>query len=174
MDDSHKIETNLTPHSPAASFLQRLATVWGLAGGAIFVFLTVMEVVSITARWLFSKPIPGDFELVEVGTSLGVFMALPYAQLMGAHVIVDIATERLPERGKAFLDSIASLLFGIFMAILSWRLYFGFQDMLSGRDSTMILDIPLWSTFPIIILSTILTVFVCAYSVSKDIKRAFQ
>ncbi|MBY6144817.1 TRAP transporter small permease [Mameliella alba] len=168
-----------TTDDPAASLPDRsgilaaLAKYCGLAGGMIFVALTLTTVVSICARWFLGAPIPGDFELIEIGTSLGVFMALPYAQLVGAHVIVDIATEGMPARGKALLDALASLMFGAFMGVLTWRLYHGLQDMLLGRDSTMILQIPLWSTFPIIIASTFLTVLVCGYTTGQHLKRAF-
>ena len=63
-----------------------------LAGGAVLLGIVGLTVVSIVLRELSGRPIPGDYELVEVGCAVAVFAFLPYCQLTGGNVFVGFAT----------------------------------------------------------------------------------
>ena len=47
---------------------------------------------SVLRRWLFSTPIPGDFELAQIGTAVAVFAFLPYCQVVRGNIVVDTFT----------------------------------------------------------------------------------
>jgi hypothetical protein len=57
--------------------LMNLCARWlALAGGVLLCVLCVMVVISVSGRALGGiglKPVPGDFELVEMGTAIAVF-----------------------------------------------------------------------------------------------------
>ena len=53
--------------------LRKLSAAFAVVGGSILVFLVVLIVTSILGRALFSMPVPGDFEIVAVGTAMAVF-----------------------------------------------------------------------------------------------------
>ena len=53
--------------------LHLAATGVALIGGAILFALTLLTVISVAGRAMFSAPIPGDFELVEVGMAVAIF-----------------------------------------------------------------------------------------------------
>lgn len=64
-----------------------------IVGGLVLCAITLMSVASITGRALIGVglgPVPGDFEMVEVGTALAVFFFLPWCYLKGGHATVDL------------------------------------------------------------------------------------
>ena len=59
------------------AFIYRLARWAAIVGGIVLVALTIMIVVSIVGRSLIGlglAPVPGDFELVEMGTAVAVLL----------------------------------------------------------------------------------------------------
>ena len=66
--------------------VERLAVWTALAGRLVLVALVCMTCVSIVGR-AFSVfglgPIPGDYELVEIGIGFAAFAALPWCHLTG-------------------------------------------------------------------------------------------
>ncbi len=86
------------------------STALALAGGLVLTGLMLMSITSIAGRWLFSRPLPGDFELVEIGTGVAIFLFLPACQLRGANVIVDFFTTGMSRRGQSWLDAFGALL----------------------------------------------------------------
>ena len=159
------------PRFKASALLERGLAAWALLGGGIFVALAIMTVVSIARRSLFGSPVPGDFELVEIGTCVAVFMALPYAQISKAHVIVDLFTAPVAPRTRAMLDAAASFLFFLFAVLLTWRLAFGMSDFRSAAETTMILGLPRWPAFIVILPSGFLMAVACLATVVRDLRN---
>ena len=58
--------------------LHKLSSVFAIAGGTTLIILITLVVTSIIGRAIFSRPVPGDFEIVAVGTAISVFLFLPY------------------------------------------------------------------------------------------------
>ena len=56
---------------------ERLRDGRALAGGAVLTSLALMSVASIAGRALFSRPLQGDYELVQTGCALFVALCLP-------------------------------------------------------------------------------------------------
>lgn len=157
----------------APALLAWPARVLALAGGGVLLALTGLTVVSVLGRALVDRPVPGDFELVELGAAVAVFAFLPYAQLVGGNVIVDVFTQRLPRRPKALLDGLGGLLFALIAGLLTWRLAYGGLDFLQYRETTMVLRLPVWWAFPPIVLSGALLTVVCLYTAARDLRAVF-
>ena len=60
----------------------------------------------------------GDYELVKHVIAIAIFMFLPYCQITGANVTVDIFTEGMSERGKAAMAAFSSLFAVAFSLLL--------------------------------------------------------
>ncbi len=121
-----------------------------LFGGLVLVAMALMTFVSITGRsliWAGFGPVPGDFELVEIGAAVAVFSFLPYCHLMRGHVTVDLLVERLPPRAFSFLTLLGDLTIALIAGIVAWRLWLGLGEKLQYGESTMILGAPLWYGF---------------------------
>lgn len=117
-------------------------SVWG--GAAVLVAICLLSTASIIGRWVFSTPLKGDVELVQIGCALAISAFLPYAQLKNAHVIVDFFTLKAPLGLRRFLDVSAALLMAAAAFVLMWRSYFGAVGTYRSGTATIILGLPEW------------------------------
>ncbi|WP_428610226.1 TRAP transporter small permease [Sedimenticola sp.] len=151
------------PGLPGRS-LHTLSNLFAIAGGLVLLGLALMTVTSIIGRYLFSLPVPGDFELVEIGCAISVFAFLPYCQLHNGNVVVDFFTLHINRGIRNRMDSINSFIFGLIAGLLTWRLTLGGVDMYHYGEQTMILGIPRWWGFIPIVASLALLTLVCFYT----------
>ncbi len=150
----------------ARRFVSRLASLrgalavviryWALAGGAIVAALVVMTAASAILNLVSHKPIPGEYELVKHFIAIAIFTFLPYCQLAGANVTVDIFTEGVSERAKSAMVVFSSLLAALFALLLLRQMSLGFRDYIRYPETTATLGVPLWTAFPPILLSLLL------------------
>lgn len=148
--------------------LYRAATGVALLGGLVLFALTLLTVISVVGRAAFSAPIPGDFELVELGMAVAIFSFLPYCQIVRGNVIVDLFTTRASARTKALLDGVGNLIYTAIAALLTWRVALGGLEVQGYSETTMVLRVPVWWGFvPAVVFLAFLTV-VCAYTVWRS------
>lgn len=133
--------------------IEAVIAAWALAGGVVIAALAIMTAASATSNLLFARPFAADYELVKHFVAVAIFMFLPYCQLTGANVSVDIFTERMGRRVKAAMAVFASLLALVFAAILLRQMAFGMQSYIRYPEVTPVLRLPLWTAFPPMLLS---------------------
>ncbi len=129
---------------------------WALLGGLILVALMLTVAASAASNLIFDKPIPGDYELTTHFVAIAVFCFLPYCQLTGANVTVDIFTEGMSERAKSAMLAFSSLFAVIFALLLLRQMSLGFVDYVRYPETTALLRIPLWTAFPPALISLFL------------------
>lgn len=124
-----------------------LARALAILGGVVLVAITILTVVSIGGRSLMGiglRPIPGDFELVEVGTGFAIFAFLPWCQLMRGHATVDVFTSFLPDSVNRVIDLVSEVLMTVIVVLIAWRLWYGMWDKVRYGETTFILQFPVW------------------------------
>jgi TRAP-type C4-dicarboxylate transport system permease small subunit len=141
--------------------LLRVTESLAVFGGLLLVAGALLTVISVTGRYLFSAPINGNVEMVELGAAAAVSSFLPYCQMKRGHVIVDFFTSNASPRVKAGLDLIASVLFAFCAGLITWRLSLGGYDMYRYNDQTMVLGIPTWISFAVMVPSFGLLTLAC-------------
>ena len=100
---------------------------------------------SVLMRWLFSAPITGDVEMVQVGGGLAVLGFLAYGTLMRANIFVDSFTGWLPRRVNQAIDGFWNLVWGITALVLAERMAVGAMEARGNGSTTMgLLGIPIW------------------------------
>lgn len=140
--------------------LDGLARAFAFAGGALLVAITGMSVGSIAGRTLLGTPVPGDFELVQVGCGAAIAAFLPYCQLRRGNIIVDFFTVRAPKRVQATLDAFGALGLTAVMALLAWRTAAGMLAIKAAGEVTMIVGFPVWIGYAAIVPSLVLATLV--------------
>ncbi|MGH7311339.1 MAG: TRAP transporter small permease [Candidatus Rokuibacteriota bacterium] len=140
--------------------LDVLARAFALAGGAVLVLITGMAVASIVGRAVLGTPVPGDFELVQVGCGAAIAAFLPYCQLRRGNIIVDFFTVRAPRRVQAALDAFAALALAAVMALLAWRTAAGMLTVKAAGEVSMIVGFPIWIGYAAIVPSLALAALV--------------
>jgi len=70
------------------TFIHHMARWSALTGGVLLALLTVLVVVSVIGRSFSGMglgPVPGDYELVEMGVGVAIFFFMPWCYLQGGH-----------------------------------------------------------------------------------------
>lgn len=129
---------------PVGRALVLLCKVGAVLGGLVFVALVNMSIVSIVGRKLASMPVPGDLELMQMGSAVGAASFFAYCHLTRNDVRVDFFTQRLAPRVVAGLDAAGSLLVGLFGALVSWRTWVGAMNLKEYGETSAILGWPIW------------------------------
>jgi TRAP-type C4-dicarboxylate transport system permease small subunit len=143
--------TGTAPRAVAA--LAAAIRLWALLGGMIATGLSVMAAGSAISNLFFDRPFPADYELGKHLIAVVIFMFLPYCQLSGANVTVDIFTERMSETKKAAMACFSSLLAVAFAAVLLRQMWLGWLSYMRFPEVTPVLGLPLWTAFPPILVS---------------------
>ena len=144
--------------------LHRISAWFAVAGGFALTAMVVLVVISILGRALFSSPVPGDFEIVALGTAVAIFLFLPYCYMQKGNVAVDIFISRMPAGVQLAMDVLAATLFGVVAALFAWRSVFGLTDTVRNGDISMILGFPVWVVHPFGVASFALLAVCCFYT----------
>jgi TRAP-type C4-dicarboxylate transport system permease small subunit len=162
------------PRDPIGRVLFACAYLFALLGGLLMTAIAVMVVVSVLGRWLILAPIPGDFEMVAIGTAVAVFLFLPYCHMIRGNVIVDLFLAWAPVKVRTFFDMASGLLLAVIAAALAWRTSLGGLDMYKYSETSYIVGIPLWPAFPVAVASFALLAAACLYTSARDLKGLFE
>ena len=95
-----------------------------------------MSALSAVSNLVLHRPFPADYELVKHLTAVIIFMFLPYCQLSGANVTVDIFTEGMSARAKAAMAFVSSLLAVAFAALLLRQMWLGWSSYMQFVETT--------------------------------------
>ena len=146
MSDMFEITTSQEdyPRNAIGRFLFVWSKLSALCGVIVLIGICIVSTVSIIGRWVFTKPLTGDVELVQIGCAWAIASFLPYAQLKKSHVIVDFFTLKAPRSVRKALDVCAALILAAVALLIAWRTYFGAVGAYSTKSTTMILGVPEW------------------------------
>ncbi len=162
----------LEGESQTPGWLDRACALCALAGGAVLTSLALMSVASIAGRALFSRPLQGDYELVQTGCAIFVALCLPYCQLKGANIIVDFFTANASPRTQIRLDAFGALLLALVMLLIAWRTGAGLITMRSSGETTTILQMPTWWTYAGMLPGIVLTALVAFRGALRTYQRS--
>jgi TRAP-type C4-dicarboxylate transport system permease small subunit len=129
---------------PAGRVLAAVSRALALAGGAVFLALVAMSVVSIVGRKVSSAPIPGDVEMLQMSAAFACACFFSYCHLVGGDVKVDFFTARLSPAAVHRLDAVGSLLYALVGGALAWRTTVGALGVRAAEETSVILGWPLW------------------------------
>jgi TRAP-type C4-dicarboxylate transport system permease small subunit len=139
MSEGGRKDVGAVDYGPLVALTRPLA----IAGGLLMLAVAIMVVVSVVMRWLINYSVPGDIELVQIGTALAVFSFLPLCQTHRGNIMVDTFTTRLPARAQRGLDALWDLVYAGMAAIIAWRLAVGAWDTIRSQTVSMMLALPI-------------------------------
>ena len=164
-------ESQIRPDDKFGRFLLYLSTLLSIVGGCVLILIVIINVFSIVGRVLFSSPLLGDFELVEMGCAIAIFSFLPICHLKNGNVIVDFFSSRFPTYIKQILDIFSNFIFLMVSGFFTFRMIYGVLDMIKYNEQTMLLKLPVWIAFIPGIFSFFLLTLVCFYILLKTITQ---
>lgn len=159
---------------PGGTVLLAVCKTAAVAGSLVFTALVVMSVVSITGRKLWSAPVPGDVELLQMCSAFAAASFFAYCHLNRGDVKVDFFTDRLPWRTVHSLDAVGSMLVGLFGALIAWRTGAGAAMLRSAGETSMILGLPLWIGEALMVPGFVLLALAGFYMTVWHVRRAVR
>ncbi|MAZ06110.1 MAG: hypothetical protein CME81_06865 [Halomonas sp.] len=144
-----QLDQSTAPSAVVSKGLAWLSRQFALAGGLIMMALAIMQVVSIIGRSAAGMAVQGDYELVEMGLAMAVFLFLPECYLRQGHVVVDLFTAHCRQSTIRFLEGVGDLLFLVVSAVLVWRLTLAGIESRDYWEQSMILGLPHWWMYAI-------------------------
>jgi TRAP-type C4-dicarboxylate transport system permease small subunit len=150
-------------YGPVGRALLATARTFALVGGAAFVALVAMQIVTIVGRKLFSWTVPGDLELLQMGAAFASASFFAWCHMVGGEVKVDFFTDRMAPRKVALMDAFGALLVAAFGALVAWRTGVGALSIKEAGETSAILGWPVWVPMALMVPSFALLALCALY-----------
>lgn len=124
--------------------LRRLAIAMAMVGGLLLLGAIATSLVSMLGRRLWSAPLTGDIELLQMMIAVAVACFLPLCEINDRHIRVDIVGTLFPAGLNRVLLMFAHLVLALVSAILVWRTALLSLDSLTYNSQSVQLGIPQW------------------------------
>lgn len=140
-------------------WIYRTARWTALFGGIVLTALTLMVVASVAGRALIGiglGPVPGDFELVELGVGIAIFFFMPWCYLRGGHATVDLLYMHMPKWAQRGVVIVSDILMLLIWLVLTWELWAGLLEKKEYMETTFILQMPVWWAYALCFVGAVI------------------
>lgn len=173
-------------------YINKLAQVLAVLGGIILISMILITCLSVVGRIFNSighsdfilmsfplissffqgfRPITGDYELVEAGVALAIFMFLPWCQLNRGHASVELFTSMFSKNINRFFSAFWEIIFAFVVILITWRLYEGMLGKMRNGETTFLLQMPVWWPYAIASFVALLASIVAIFSAWLHVKE---
>jgi len=123
----------------AAKTVSRVLIAIGATTLALMMFLTALDV---GLRYIFNRPLPGAFELVEYMMAIIIPFCIAYCAEQRGHVAVELILARFPKSIQGFVEALVTFVAMLFALIIAWQniLYIG--EVYGSHLTSAVLLIP--------------------------------
>jgi TRAP-type transport system small permease protein len=104
--------------------------------------LSAVTVIDVIGRYVFRAPIGGADELTVFFMAIGVYAVFPRTCWREEHICVDIIDLVYPKRWIALRQMALNALAALFMALVTWRMWFLAGRLTEDGEVTMFLRLP--------------------------------
>ena len=134
-------------HNSVLDLVERVLKGAALLGGVALFAIMLLVSAAVFFRYVLNEPILGDQELVEIGMSLVVMLAMPHAAWQGAHIRVDVLDNWLGSTGR-FAGDLFARAVGVFVLyLLITKTSDKAFDAYEYEDVTNMIEIPVWIAY---------------------------
>ena len=110
--------------------------------------------------------------MVELGSAIAVFCFLPWCQITGGNVLVDFFTMKSGPRTNHLLEALGDLTYLLIGALILWRMIPGAMEFHDYGEQTMVLRIPIWWAFTVILPAMALLIVTIFFTLAGHLKEA--
>ena len=127
--------------APDRGWKRHADSLLGVAASAILLAMMFLTVVDVVARYIFSRPVRGAFEVTELMLLVLIFAGLPLVSFSDEHAVMDFIDRLFGRRGQDRLQRLVQLLNAAFMFLLTWLVWRKADRIWAYRDTTDVLRI---------------------------------
>jgi TRAP-type transport system small permease protein len=126
---------------PGSARKRRADLLLGGAASAILLAMMLLTVVDVVARYVFSRPLRGAFEVTELMLVILIFAGLPLVSFADEHAVMDFVDRFLGPGARGALRRAVQALSGLFMFLLARLVWLKADRIWEYRDATDVLRI---------------------------------
>lgn len=120
-----------------------LETALGAISATVLFTMMLVTAVDVAGRYLFSKPLPGGFELTEMMLAALIYCGLPLVSKRREHIVVDTFDPLMSRAVKRGLDMAAEVVCALALGGIGWLLFRRAARVADYGDTTAVLKLPL-------------------------------
>jgi TRAP-type transport system small permease protein len=128
-------------NAPVPAWERRVEGLLGIAASAILMAMMLLTFVDVVARYVFSRPLRGAFEVTELMLLVLIFAGLPLVSFTDEHAVMDFVDRVLSPRGLALMQRLVQAVSAAFMFLLAWLTWLKADRIWAYRDTTDVLRI---------------------------------
>ena len=113
----------------------------GVAASVILLAMMLLTVVDVVARYVFSRPVRGAFEITELMLVVLIFAGLPLVSFSDEHAVMDFIDRVLGPRGRRALERAVRTTSAAFMFLMAWLTWLKADRIWAYRDATDVLRV---------------------------------
>lgn len=147
--------------------LRRCSNALALAGGIIVLLIIAMSIISLVGRKLFSAPIPGDLEILEMSMAVAVAAFLPIVEMRDNNIRVDLIAGFLPAMANRVLLVVCHLLLAAVAGFICWRTYLLAAESYQNMETSTMLVVSLWIPQALMLPSFLLLTLAGLYQAAR-------
>ena len=118
---------------------RRADALLGAAASAILFAMMVLTAVDVVARYVFSRPVRGAFEVTELMLVVLIFAGLPLVSFSDEHAVMDFIDRVLSPRAQRGLQRVVQAANAAFLFLLAWLTWLKADRIWAYRDATDVL-----------------------------------
>ena len=128
-------------NAPVPAWERRVEVLLGIAASAILMGMMLLTFVDVVARYVFSRPLRGAFEVTELMLLVLIFAGLPLVSYANEHALMDFIDHILPAPLQRGLVRTVELVCAATMGLLAWLVWLKADRIWAYRDTTDVLRI---------------------------------
>ncbi len=152
----------------SVKLLDSVAKGFAIFAGMVLLLLVFLIFTDVFLRYLFSAPILGVEDTLQMGMVAVIFGSAPYVWRKAEHIVVDLLPEFKYARLRILRNlSIRLIIIGL-MILLSWQAWIGADDAAFFGNATNMIEIPYEPFYWMIMVSSAfhaLIVFIEAFCI---------
>jgi len=113
----------------------------GIAASAILLAMMLLTVVDVVARYVFSRPVRGAFEITELMLVVLIFAGLPLVSFSEEHAVMDFIDRVTGVHARQWLRRAVEAASAVFMFLMAWLMWTKADRIWAYRDATDVLRV---------------------------------
>jgi TRAP-type C4-dicarboxylate transport system permease small subunit len=131
-----------------------------VVSGVILLGLIGLTFVDVVLRYLFSAPILGAKDLLEMGMVLVISLAFPFTWRIGGHIVVDLIPDYGVKALTATRDLFVRLIGILIFVLLAWRAWIRADDAALFNQATNMIELSFQPFFWVLSIAAVFQAFV--------------
>ena len=154
--------------------LVRRAADWLVGAGAVVLAVVMlMTFFDVVGRELLNAPIVGTVDMTELYMGLIVYLGIGATTYSGAHISVDIVTQRLPARLRRVLGLFSQIVCAALAGLICWQLWIIAGETVDYNDVTRVWEMPIYPVVYGMAAASVLMVVAFVLQVAQSLRTMF-